>query len=44
MLSLDAPEGSKEEAELKAIIDVIEAYESARWPDGKDPDVLQGKR
>jgi hypothetical protein len=27
--------GSDEESELKRIVDVIEAYEAARWPSGK---------
>jgi hypothetical protein len=30
-------EDSEEEAELKAIVDVIEPYEAKRWPDGKEP-------
>jgi len=33
------PEGSKEEVELKAIVDAIEVYETVRWPLGR----TQGK-
>jgi len=29
-------EGSPEEAELATLTDVIEAYETVRWPDGKE--------
>jgi hypothetical protein len=28
---------TEEEAELRAIADVLEAYETKRWPDGKEP-------
>jgi hypothetical protein len=30
-------DGSEEAEELKAIGDVVEAYEAKRWPDGKEP-------
>jgi hypothetical protein len=30
-------DGSEEEIELKAIVDLIEDYESKRWPLGKEP-------
>jgi hypothetical protein len=30
-------EGSKEETELKTIVDLLEAYEAKRWPLGKEP-------
>ena len=29
--------GAQEEVELAALTDTIEAYEAARWPDGKVP-------
>ena len=29
-------EGSEEEAELKTIVDTIEAYEAVRWPLGRE--------
>jgi hypothetical protein len=30
-------------AELKSIVDLIEAYEAKRWPPGNDPNVRGGK-
>jgi hypothetical protein len=36
-------EGSAEEAELKAIVDAVETYETKRRPLGKDPNVPGGK-
>jgi hypothetical protein len=30
-------EGAAEAAELKTIVDVLEAYEAKRWPDSKEP-------
>jgi hypothetical protein len=30
-------EGSDEDAELKRVVDAIEAYEAKRWPAGKEP-------
>jgi hypothetical protein len=35
--------GSAEKAELKAVVDAIEAYEAKRWPLGRDPSVPSGK-
>jgi hypothetical protein len=29
-------ESAREDAELKAIADVVEAYETKRWPEGKE--------
>jgi hypothetical protein len=36
-------EGSREEAELQGIVDLIESYDAQRWPLGKDPAVPNGK-
>jgi|SRR6516165_3780488 len=36
-------EGSREEVELRGIVDMIESYEAQRWPLGKDPAVPNGK-
>ena len=36
-------EGSREEAELQGIADLIESYEAQRWPLGRDPNVPHGK-
>ena len=32
-----------EETELKGIVDLLEAYETKRWPLGRDPSVPGGK-
>jgi hypothetical protein len=36
-------EGEQEEAELRLIADALDAYESKRWPLGRDPAVSGGK-
>jgi hypothetical protein len=36
-------ESSEEKEELKAIVDLLEAYEAKLWPLGKDPNVPGGK-
>ena len=36
-------EGSREEAELQGIVDLIESYEAQRWPLGRDANVSHGK-
>jgi hypothetical protein len=33
----DCAEGSGEIAELKTIVDLLEAYEAKRWPNGREP-------
>jgi hypothetical protein len=34
---MGSTEGSPQEAELAALTDAIDAYETVRWPDGRIP-------